>query len=510
MDCLKNTDVVVVKVLSRGVWPCACMVVVVFLLAGPAAGAMGPALGGVDITDSNIRMVVVGTKEECSAACDAEPACAAATFVLPGTIQGPDGHCWLKSASTPQTDNFNTYSFVKLVIQPVTLCIPDDPKADFTMTGPDNKPPRGFAPLPVQFTDQSAGSPTLWMWYFGDGSAPSFERNPVHTYTTGSSGGTYYDVTLVISGGCPVKNVSVKKTQAVRVFDNIGFLGITSTPPGATVFIDGSQVPGTTSETPGEPFHIAPGSHTVRVTLDGYKEYSGTVTVENGKTITLALLLEKIPAAPAPPPATSAATGSLQVTTLPDGAAVSLDGTPRGTSPVTLTGLAAGSHTVMLSKAGYADYTGTLTLSAGKTTMLNITLVPAQGTSVTTVPSPQVPQGVASAAATQVPAAIPPGAAGAGSLTIRSDPAGANVYLDGEKAGTTPVTLTAVPAGSHRLLLTLQGYPDISQPVTIAAGPNPEVSVTFTGKKTPGYALPVALGALVFALLLAQGRRKRR
>ena len=275
-----------------------CMVFVISVLAAPVAGAMGPALGGVDITDSNIRMVVVATKEECSAACDAEPACAAATFVLPGTIQGPDGHCYLKSASTPRTDNFNCYSFVKLVLQPVTICTPGDVIADFAMTGPDNKAPRGFAPLTVQFTDMSAGA-TMWMWDFGDGSTRSFEQNPAHTYTAGSPNGTYYDVTLVISGGCPVENESVKKTQAVRVFDNIGFLGITSTPAGASVFIDGSQVPGTTSETPGEPLHLAPGTHTVRLSLDGYKDVTADLVVQNGKTVQYSAVLEPAGTTPA-------------------------------------------------------------------------------------------------------------------------------------------------------------------------------------------------------------------
>jgi hypothetical protein len=332
----------------------------------------------------------------------------------------------------------------------------------------------------------------------------------VHTYTAGSPGGTYYDVALTVLGACPGESSVKKREKEVRIFDNIGFLGITSTPPGATVFIDGALVAGTTSETPGEPLHLSPGSHTVRLTLEGYREVSDSIVVENGKTIMLALLLEKSAAGSAPSPPTSPpATGSLLVTTLPGGATVAVDGAPRGTAPVTVTGLAAGSHTVTLSKAGYTDYTGTLTLPAGKTTMLNITLVTAPASAGTAAPSLQGPRATASAAATQAAAGTPP-PAGTGSLTIRSDPAGANVYLDGEKAGTTPATLRDIPAGTHRLLLTLQGYPDISRTVEIAAGPNPEVSVTFTGKKTPGFVLPVALGALISALLVMQGRRKSR
>ncbi len=45
----------------------------------------------------------------------------------------------------------------------------------------------GAAPLAVQFTDQSTGSPESWAWNFGD-STTSVEQSPVHTYT---SAGTY-------------------------------------------------------------------------------------------------------------------------------------------------------------------------------------------------------------------------------------------------------------------------------------------------------------------------------
>ncbi|WP_424358642.1 PKD domain-containing protein [Methanocella sp. MCL-LM] len=42
----------------------------------------------------------------------------------------------------------------------------------------------GDAPLTVNFTDTSSGSPASWQWNFGDGSPNSTEQNPAHTYTT--------------------------------------------------------------------------------------------------------------------------------------------------------------------------------------------------------------------------------------------------------------------------------------------------------------------------------------
>jgi YVTN family beta-propeller protein len=58
------------------------------------------------------------------------------------------------------------------------------PAAGFTGT-----PTTGVSPLTVTFTDQSANTPTSWLWDFGDNDATNATvQNPVHTY---SSAGSY-------------------------------------------------------------------------------------------------------------------------------------------------------------------------------------------------------------------------------------------------------------------------------------------------------------------------------
>jgi len=67
---------------------------------------------------------------------------------------------------------------------------PPPPTAAFT-----GSPTSGDAPLTVNFTDQSSGSPTSWSWDFGDGIGTSTQQNPSYTY---DNAGTY-TVTLTAS-----------------------------------------------------------------------------------------------------------------------------------------------------------------------------------------------------------------------------------------------------------------------------------------------------------------------
>ncbi|MGH9764899.1 MAG: PKD domain-containing protein, partial [Blastocatellia bacterium] len=65
-----------------------------------------------------------------------------------------------------------------------------NPVIDFTAT-----PVHGIAPLTVNFTDETTGSPSTWGWDFGDG-GKSTVQNPSHTYQSSGS----YSVSLTASG----------------------------------------------------------------------------------------------------------------------------------------------------------------------------------------------------------------------------------------------------------------------------------------------------------------------
>jgi PKD repeat protein len=64
-------------------------------------------------------------------------------------------------------------------------------KADFSA-----EPTLSSEPLTVTFSDESYGAIDTWEWNFGDGSPPSYERNPTHAYNTPER----YTVSLTVIG----------------------------------------------------------------------------------------------------------------------------------------------------------------------------------------------------------------------------------------------------------------------------------------------------------------------
>jgi hypothetical protein len=59
---------------------------------------------------------------------------------------------------------------------------------------------------------------------------------------------------------------------------------------------------------------------------------------------------------------------------------------------------------------------------------------------------------------------------GTGTLSIRSDPVGAQIFVDGVHLGITPLSGQALSPGSHVLRLELPGYASVSKVVTMRSG----------------------------------------
>ena len=161
-------------------------------------------------------------------------------------------------------------------------------------------------------------------------------------------------------------------------------------------------------------------------------------------------------------------TGTLSVTSSPAGADVYLDGTYKGTTPVTITGVSTGLHLVRVTMPGYEDYSSRVITPNDRTVHASLKARSGSTTIPPTLPT-RIPTTITTTIPTTVPTTVPTGQvppnARTGTLSVTSSPAGADVYLDGVQKGTTPVSITGVPTGFHLIRVTMPGYEDYSSRV---------------------------------------------
>jgi hypothetical protein len=256
-----------------------------------------------------------------------------------------------------------------------------------------------------------------------------------------------------------------------------GTATIMSRPEGAEVFIDGER----RGITPLR-LSLPVGNYAMEL-RNGAAIRSLTLTIEAGTAVRETVDLDP-----------SAALGRLEVRTDVAGARVSVDGIPRGVTPLVVSGLTPGQHRVTLSR-GDATVYRTATVRAGTTATLVAFLVPPRSSNGwltfqspieaqvmkngrllgTTRSGPiMVPAGlhdlqlvaepygfrttatavVAAGEKVNIPVTIPEGR-----LSITAVP-WADVWLDGRSLGRTPLANVAVPIGDHDIVWR---HPDLGE-----------------------------------------------
>jgi serine/threonine protein kinase len=171
---------------------------------------------------------------------------------------------------------------------------------------------------------------------------------------------------------------------------------------------------------------------------------------------------EKVSTAPA------VESGRLLVRSTPAGAGVVVDGQSRGVTPLTLGKLAFGAHTIEVSHSGEATRWLRVSLSERH---------PAESVDFDFRPtSVQAQDDTAETNATTSTRSAP--SVQAGSLQVASRPSGAQVFVDDNLIGTTPLLLSNVAAGSRRLRIELSGYKSWTSSVHIEPGARVPVSAS--------------------------------
>ncbi|HXZ80100.1 MAG TPA: serine/threonine-protein kinase [Terriglobales bacterium] len=144
-------------------------------------------------------------------------------------------------------------------------------------------------------------------------------------------------------------------------------------------------------------------------------------------------------------PAPVVTTGEVSISSNPAGAQIQIDGRtdPSWVTPYTAAGLNGGSHTVTLSKSGYAAQSQVVQVVAGGSSSLSLKLAELFAT-----------------------------------ISFASEPAGASIAIDGKPTGKTTPAQINVEKGHHTLTFSKAGYFDAASTADLAAGQNFHVSPT--------------------------------
>jgi len=220
--------------------------------------------------------------------------------------------------------------------------------------------------------------------------------------------------------------VNVIGNQQVKVEARIGAaavgsLRVVSSTPGAIVFVDGEQKGRANEEIP----NLKVGQHIVEVRAQGYASQVVEQTIAAGEQRVARIDLVQ-----------GQAQGVAQlriVSPVPD-AEVFIDGSSAGKAPVERKDLGAGKHYIVVRAKGYAEWKREVNLEAGNATSLTAEL------------------------------------SASGVLKVLSNVTGADVVIDGEIKGKTPLTLEAVPAGDHLVEVKAKGYVSAKQPFHLDGG----------------------------------------
>ena len=177
----------------------------------------------------------------------------------------------------------------------------------------------------------------------------------------------YYDwkTTVAVTSGV-TRYVDARLTSIPS--ETTGAIDIVSYPAGADIFLDDKYQGKTPAAGVFTISNVLVGSHTVRVAMSGYQDYTTGVAVSGATTSHVSAALQ-----PGSQPVT---TGSIAVASSPSGAEVYVDNAYKGITPLTVKGVAAGTHAVRVALAGHNDWSTSVQVGAGSTASASASLSP--------------------------------------------------------------------------------------------------------------------------------------
>ncbi|MBN8616589.1 MAG: serine/threonine protein kinase [Deltaproteobacteria bacterium] len=259
-----------------------------------------------------------------------------------------------------------------------------------------------------------------------------------------------------LTEGAPQATVEVTLERPSA--SSFGMANVTSTPVGAQILVDGTDV---SQLTPFRVANLEPGiEHTIAVSLSGWVSQSRTVVLRAGQVEDLAFSLERTPLGPDE--------ALLVLTTDPPDSRVQLDSTWYETGSPFEIRTSARQHRLRVTHEGRRMHEQDLRLPGAQQTELRVDLERERSSTGGTSGSGQQ---------TTTGGGGNPAPSGPGTVTIAASP-WCNVSIDGRAVGETPVVNHTLQSGRHTITCT---NPELNvtrtRSVEIAAGENARVRI---------------------------------
>jgi Protein kinase domain/PEGA domain len=219
------------------------------------------------------------------------------------------------------------------------------------------------------------------------------------------------------------------------VVSTTGDLHVISSPDGVRVLVDGQSDSGCTA--PCTVGKLSPGSHQVTMIKAGYGAATRTVEIAAGKTAELSAALEPTPA-------------TLSVASMPPGAAILVDGKETGKVTPAQFPVDAGVHSVLLRKPSFEPAETTLNMHSGESYSFAPSLRPNKDNPLSAIKH-----------------IFGGGDKGSGVLDVRTNPKGAEVWIDGVLLPRKTPTRTPMQPGTYQLSIRKDGFKTMEKTVVV-------------------------------------------
>jgi len=229
-----------------------------------------------------------------------------------------------------------------------------------------------------------------------------------------------------------VNSTSVEGVPLLPCKITSGKLTVDSTPSGAGVYLNGIY----TGVTPLELSNLTPGTYEVKITLNGYENYTTSVTLAPGERKVLNVTL-------------TPTFGYLTITSNPSGATVIVDGQEAGSTPLKEYRLSVGQHRIAVKMEGYEEKNFTVTIEAGREVRKSVELTPVQTTTTTPPTTTTSPgEGVTTTTTTTSTTSTTTATRTTPPITTTTTKTSSSTATTTTSSGVSPTRSTSTPGGT--------------------------------------------------------------